>query len=125
MCNSFVLSCMCNFIILTLLHLLFAHHFYAIFLSHRWQQLFLTTTKIYKGRARGSHIVAPHVKLALIEGVVSSITIPLVDVIGVIKPLCQKQGIGIMPKYLHSSNAKNKNMLISSTRLTHVHRCYR
>jgi len=48
-------------------------------LSHRWQQIFLTTTRIYKGRARGSHVVAPHAKLALIKGIVSSITTPLVD----------------------------------------------
>jgi hypothetical protein len=50
-----------------------------------------------RGRARGSHVVAPCAKLAKviiasIQGVVSSITTPLVDVIGAIKPLCQRQG---------------------------------
>jgi hypothetical protein len=31
--------------------------------------------------------------------------------------------IGVMLKYLHSSNAKNKNTLISSDWSTHVHKC--
>ncbi len=49
-----------------------------------------------RGRARRSHVVAPCAKLAKaiiasIEGVMSSITTPLFDVIRAIKPLCQKQ----------------------------------
>lgn len=50
-----------------------------------------------RGRVRGSHVMTPREKLAKaiiasIEGVMSSITTPLFDVIRAINPLCQKQG---------------------------------
>ncbi len=38
--------------------------------------------------------------------------------------IVQSKAIGIMSKYFHSSNAKNKNMLISSLWLIHLHKCF-
>jgi hypothetical protein len=81
-----------------------------------------------RGRGKGSHAATPCIGLAkattmLIGEVMSPITVPSADSLEQLDHCTRGKAIGIMLKYLHSSNANAKKMLISSLWSTHVHKC--